>query len=332
MRKVFIVCWALCLSACVWRGDDMRFKFQTSGQLLDIVSPVEKVIEGRGLLPATPSDAKIFRDAQNNALIEWKRRGRINYHWRDRAGVPVSEESEYYEIEVLSGSTVVRTVRIPVGQSQPVQWTQDIGTGFADLTYSTDGSGTVYRSTLHAFTFPNLVSRQKLDGDFVYACETYHDGTDVYNLPANTLLEPVIQGTGANLGDIQTSLSYPAQMFLSTSSGTSFFNAVAGDKFVFSHIHGETRIYKNPSGDDSPTIYTASFADAAAPYQVRLVFDHNNSNGVRNPTLLRFTTPDWTYTADMQTADGLTPGNPLHLKIYQVSAQVGRGRPLEVTL
>lgn len=35
------------------------------------------------------------------------------------------------------------------------------------------------------------------------------------------------------------------------------------------------------------------------------------------------------YTAAQQTSDGLTPGNPLNLRIYQVSAVVGRGYPLQ---
>lgn len=36
-------------------------------------------------------------------------------------------------------------------------------------------------------------------------------------------------------------------------------------------------------------------------------------------------TPTFIYTAAMQTADLYTPGNPIHLRIYQVSAQVGPG-------
>lgn len=38
------------------------------------------------------------------------------------------------------------------------------------------------------------------------------------------------------------------------------------------------------------------------------------------------------YTAAQQTADGLTPGDPVKVKIYQVSVKVGRGRGLEATI
>lgn len=55
----------------------------------------------------------------------------------------------------------------------------------------------------------------------------------------------------------------------------------------------------------------------------------------RPSTTLRRTTtvtsPTWTYTTAMQTADGQTPGSAAILKIYQVSAAVGRGYPLEAT-
>lgn len=54
---------------------------------------------------------------------------------------------------------------------------------------------------------------------------------------------------------------------------------------------------------------------------------------IRNPadtTTLRtfagLTSPTVTYTAAQQTSDGLTPGDPVRVHIYQISALVGRGR------
>ena len=48
------------------------------------------------------------------------------------------------------------------------------------------------------------------------------------------------------------------------------------------------------------------------------------------PTLVRteqVTLPEFDYTAGMQTADGLTPGDPVSIVIYQISGVRGRGRP-----
>ena len=44
------------------------------------------------------------------------------------------------------------------------------------------------------------------------------------------------------------------------------------------------------------------------------------------------TTPEGEYTAAQQTADGLTPGDPVMCRVYQLSATVGRGYVLEGTV
>lgn len=46
----------------------------------------------------------------NDWTISWVRRGRIDAEWRDYVGVPLGEASESYEIDIMSGSTVVRTL------------------------------------------------------------------------------------------------------------------------------------------------------------------------------------------------------------------------------
>ncbi len=170
-----------------------------------------------------------------------------------------------------------------------------------------------------------------MQDDFVLLYESYHDGSVLFHPPSNVAIEPTT--LGFDIADIfSTSVLLPPT---ATVTGGGNKDVAAGDQFAISHIHGVTAYYKNPTSDNSPIWYSAATPDVSAPYQIRVVFRDDNTNvksGIRNPMLLRFTTPDWSYTADMQTADGLTPGDPLHLKIYMVSAQVGRGRPLEVTL
>lgn len=297
------------------------FKFQTSGQSLDVVPVYDYVIQGLTLKPATPSDAKIFRDAQNNALIQWRRRGRINHHWRDRAGVPVSEETEYYEIEVLSGATVVRTVRVDANEAQPVQWAE-LKNGERP-TIASDGSGTVYHPAAGTAesTFYGI---QRMDGDFILEFETYNSGSSLWALPD---IVGIANGSGvfdvAWLGTVISPL-------ISTATGVSASYA-SGDKFVMEYIGGLVKYYKNPQNEHSP-VMSFQLTSLDFPYRVYVQCRLGSDIGIRNAKVLRFTTADWSYTANMQTADGLTPGSPIHLKIYQVSAQVGRGIPLEVTL
>ncbi|HEY6018470.1 MAG TPA: hypothetical protein VIY48_00785, partial [Candidatus Paceibacterota bacterium] len=54
------------------------------------------------------------------------------------------------------------------------------------------------------------------------------------------------------------------------------------------------------------------------------------SNGTYATKLrtLASSTPTVLYSANLQTADGLTPGNPVYVKVYQLSSVVGRGYPL----
>ena len=61
------------------------------------LSPVH--ITGRRHSPST-----------NDWSIAWVRRGRIDWEWRDYVDVPLGEASESYEIDIMSGSTVKRTL------------------------------------------------------------------------------------------------------------------------------------------------------------------------------------------------------------------------------
>lgn len=50
------------------------------------------------------------RDAAGNLTITWIRRDRSGGEWLDNADVPMSEATERYEIDIMSGSTVKRTL------------------------------------------------------------------------------------------------------------------------------------------------------------------------------------------------------------------------------
>jgi hypothetical protein len=66
-----------------------------------------------------------------------------------------------------------------------------------------------------------------------------------------------------------------------------------------------------PLGEESE-LYEVDIRDAADTATLRTFA------GLASPTV--------TYTAAQQTADGLTPGDPVRMHVYQISAVVGRGR------
>ena len=64
-------------------------------------------------------------------------------------------------------------------------------------------------------------------------------------------------------------------------------------------------------------------AEAAEAYEV----DIRNAADTATLRTITATTPSASYTAAQQVADGLTPGAPVRIRIFQISATVGRGIP-----
>ena len=62
------------------------------------------------LKPYSPVQITGARDGSGNVTINWIRRTRIGGDWRDGVDVPLSEESERYEIDIMSGVTVKHTI------------------------------------------------------------------------------------------------------------------------------------------------------------------------------------------------------------------------------
>lgn len=76
----------------------------------------------------------------------------------------------------------------------------------------------------------------------------------------------------------------------------------------------------------APGVYPPVGEDTEA-YEVDVYFSGSPGVVVRT---ISASLPAAVYTAAQQTADGLTPGDPLELRIYQLSALVGRGFALQV--
>lgn len=66
---------------------------------------------GKKFRPYSPVDIAGTRDGSNNLNITWKRRTRIDGSWRDRVDVPLGEETESYEIDIMNGNDVLRTLK-----------------------------------------------------------------------------------------------------------------------------------------------------------------------------------------------------------------------------
>lgn len=312
---------------------EFPYKAVTTNQDVADATAVPFTWTGGNMKPRAPSNALKFLDTDNNALFQWNRRGRLSADWRDLADVPLSEEQELYEIEVIVAGLPVRTVRVRADESQPVQWALG-GYHAEEVTFGTDGSA------IHApgasIAGSVIYSSQRIWGDFILEFEVNMDGSTPLEIPYRLSVEPSSLSAPAG-SELAAWLSIgptdPNKAAPESSAGYPIVNAQAGDRFAIEYRKGILYFFKNHAGPQSVPIHSQAAPLAYAPYWVRCSFATNAfTTAIKNPRLLRLTTADWTYTADMQTADGLTPGDPIRLKLYQISAIVGRGQALDVTL
>lgn len=80
------------------------------GNTLGSANTIDFTHHAVGLRPYAPVHVKGQRDTSGNLMISWKRRSRTETGWRDSVETPLNEASEHYEIEVMDGSNVVRTL------------------------------------------------------------------------------------------------------------------------------------------------------------------------------------------------------------------------------
>lgn len=87
----------------------------------DPTNPTQSVtVSGRDLEPYAVCDVRGARALDGAITITWKRRTRAGGDWADGMDVPLSEATEAYSIDVMSGSTVLRTL---TATSQTVDYT-----------------------------------------------------------------------------------------------------------------------------------------------------------------------------------------------------------------
>jgi hypothetical protein len=119
-------------------GKTYFLKSLTVGEEILSTYPRPFVPRGGALKPWAPCSVSGSRDGSDNLTIAWLRRTRFNGPWQnDTDAVPLNEETEAYEVDIMDGSTVVRTI---TGLSSP------------SATYSAADQTTDFGSTQSAVT------------------------------------------------------------------------------------------------------------------------------------------------------------------------------------
>lgn len=138
-------------------GLDRIYRGVTAGSSVDTASDVSFSYEGVNLEPLSVVNVSGGRDGSQNFTGSFDRRSRLSSTWwTNGVQAPVGETSEAYEIEVMNGSTVVRTISSSTTSFSytSAQQTTDFGSAQASITFriyqlsETVGRGYVREVTL----------------------------------------------------------------------------------------------------------------------------------------------------------------------------------------
>ncbi len=91
-------------------GLSRLYKAVSIGETLGETNAQSFAYNANALKPYAPAHVAGERDGAGNLTISWIRRTRHGGSWRDGVDVPLSEASEAYEIDILDGEDVVRTL------------------------------------------------------------------------------------------------------------------------------------------------------------------------------------------------------------------------------
>lgn len=93
-------------------NSELHYKAVTVGKTLAGTDEFTFTYTGKVLKPYSPVQISASADGLGNITITWVRRARIHGNWQDNIDVPLDEATEAYEIDILDGSTVVRTFAV----------------------------------------------------------------------------------------------------------------------------------------------------------------------------------------------------------------------------
>ena len=111
-------------------GLQRQYKAVTVGNSLTSADAQDFTYTGISLKPYSPVHIAGTRDGSGNLTIDWVRRTRSGGDWRDSVDVPLNEANELYDVDILNGATVVRSLTglsTPTASYSAADQTSDFG-------------------------------------------------------------------------------------------------------------------------------------------------------------------------------------------------------------
>lgn len=120
-------------------GSTRIFKGVSIGQNIAEAESFECINNGRILTPYSVVHLAYADESSGDIVITWIRRSRYDAEWRDYVGVPLNEDSEIYEIDIIDtdGTTVLNTYTATDAATYTYTSAQQTSDSFA-------GSGSIF--------------------------------------------------------------------------------------------------------------------------------------------------------------------------------------------
>lgn len=94
-------------------GQERLYKAVGPQDIFDDIAAQPFTYQARALRPLSPVHISAVRQLGGDIALSWKRRSRLGAEWIDGADVPLGEEVERYEADILNANgTVIRTISI----------------------------------------------------------------------------------------------------------------------------------------------------------------------------------------------------------------------------
>ncbi len=98
-------------------GQPILTKAVSINKTLDETPPETFTYRARALMPLSPVHVRASRTVAGDLALSWMRRGRIGGAWIDGSDVPLGEETEEYQVDILKAGQPVRTISVTKSQA-----------------------------------------------------------------------------------------------------------------------------------------------------------------------------------------------------------------------
>jgi hypothetical protein len=309
-----------------------NYKAVTTNQDVADATAVSFTWTGGTIKPLAPTNLRGIRDSVNNLLILWDRRSRIGAGLRPYSDVPLGEERDEYLVEVPAAVPPRSWRVIPTTTTTTVPAFLTAITSFGGSIDKNNLTGSDNSGDDWARSLENIqVAGNTIEG-------TLAAGSTTGGFPISRL------GAITTTGDTLTDAHFYIYVDRVNISGDNFatLQAYAYGSVLASIdlgsvavkalwvrlelIENRVRFYyfSNVADEQRWILFAESATAPTFPYNV-FASASRASASVKEIMMTMQGQASTTYTAAQQTSDGFTPGNPVTVRVRQLSAIVGQG-------